>query len=126
MSYRALKLVLGEANLERKCFFLFGLFLVTGIVGSFWWYSHQTDDLVLDATRHTAHGLAETMLYRQHWDILDTQEKSWDEELSRKLGDALGQSTIPPKFIHPGADTLSGKFDDFELGSIDFFNRNPP
>ena len=51
MSYRSLKRVLGETSLERKCLFLFGTCLLILITSGFWWYSSQTDDLVLDATR---------------------------------------------------------------------------
>ena len=66
MSYRSIKRVLGETSLERKCLFLFGIFLLTFITIGFWWYSGQTDELVLDATRRTAAGLKTTILFREH------------------------------------------------------------
>jgi len=46
MSYRALKRLLGETSLERKCRFLFGGFILVLISGSFFLYAHQTDTLV--------------------------------------------------------------------------------
>ena len=66
MSYRSIKRVLGETSLERKCLFLFGICLLTLITLVFWWYSSQTDELVLDATRRTAAGLKRTILFREH------------------------------------------------------------
>lgn len=46
MSYRALKRLLGETSLERKCRFLFGGFILLLISGSFLLYARQTDTLV--------------------------------------------------------------------------------
>jgi signal transduction histidine kinase len=48
MSYRAFKRLLGETNLERKCRFLFGAFILLLISGSFWLYAHQTETLAYD------------------------------------------------------------------------------
>src|SRR5277367_5467103 len=104
MSYRALKFVLGEANLERKCFLLFGAWLVTMIIGSFWWYSHRTDALVLDATRGTARGLADTILYRRHWDALETQRHGEYVEFAKELGNSLASQEYKSRFIRPTAD----------------------
>ncbi|MGD9128359.1 MAG: HAMP domain-containing sensor histidine kinase [Planctomycetia bacterium] len=46
MSYRSIKRVLGETNLERKCLVLFAACLLVLITGSFWWYGSQTEELV--------------------------------------------------------------------------------
>src|SRR5215218_1791613 len=48
MSYRALKRLLGETSLERKCHFLFGTFSILLITGSFWLYARQTEHLAYD------------------------------------------------------------------------------
>jgi two-component system sensor histidine kinase BarA len=48
MSYRAFKRLLGEYRLERKCRFLFGLFIVLLLTGSFWLYAWQTESLAYD------------------------------------------------------------------------------
>ncbi len=48
MSYRALKRLLGETSLERKCHFLFGTFSILLITGSFWLYARQTEYLAYE------------------------------------------------------------------------------
>src|SRR3954471_15028745 len=48
MSYRALKRLLGETSLERKCHFLFGTFSILLITGSFWLYARQTEHLAYE------------------------------------------------------------------------------
>jgi signal transduction histidine kinase len=48
MSYRAFKRLLGETNLERKCRFLFGAFILLLITGSFWLYARQTEGLAYE------------------------------------------------------------------------------
>jgi signal transduction histidine kinase len=48
MSYRALKRLLGETSLERKCRFLFGGFILLLISGSFYLYARQTEHLAYD------------------------------------------------------------------------------
>ncbi len=54
VSYRGVKRVLGETNLERKCRWLFGMCLAVLIAGSFWWYGARTEQLVYDNTRVAA------------------------------------------------------------------------
>ena len=93
MSYRSLKRVLGETSLERKCLFLFGTCLLILITSGFWWYSSQTDDLVLDATRRFADGLKGTILIKRHFEVLTTSHDfETNEILYRELagrGDRL-------------------------------------
>jgi signal transduction histidine kinase len=48
MSYRAFKRLLGETNLERKCLYLFGTFILLMITGSFWLYARRTEHLAYD------------------------------------------------------------------------------
>src|SRR5579884_2118699 len=48
MSYRAFKRLLGESRLERKWRFLFGLFIVLLLTGSFWLFQRQTESLAYD------------------------------------------------------------------------------
>ncbi len=45
MSYRAFKRLLGETNLERKCRFLLGAFILLVISGSFYLYAHEAEKL---------------------------------------------------------------------------------
>ena len=48
MSYRALKKLIGETSLERKCRFLFGAALGFLVTASLWWHSARTRTLVDD------------------------------------------------------------------------------
>src|SRR5262249_17869373 len=48
MSYRTIKRVLGETNLERKCRWWFGVSLVILLTLSFTWYGRRTDAIVQD------------------------------------------------------------------------------
>ncbi|HEY3963978.1 MAG TPA: ATP-binding protein [Planctomycetaceae bacterium] len=128
MSYRSFKHVLGETHLERKCFFLFGGCLLLVITGSFWWYSQETDDLVEDATRRTARGLADTILYRRHWDIFETQPERHDdfEQLQKSLGDKLADQEYTFRFIKPSIYSPDQALDDSESEMLNEFSRDPP
>src|ERR1700709_2396981 len=46
MSYRTIKRVLGETNLERKCRWWFGTSLFILLSLSFFWYGKRTDTIV--------------------------------------------------------------------------------
>jgi signal transduction histidine kinase len=48
MSYRTIKRVLGETNLERKCRWWFGVSLFILLTLSFTWYGKRTDSIVQD------------------------------------------------------------------------------
>jgi two-component system sensor histidine kinase BarA len=48
MSYRAVKRLLGETSLERKCHLLFGTFSILLITGSFYLYARQTEHLAYE------------------------------------------------------------------------------
>lgn len=48
MSYRTIKRVLGETNLERKCRWWFGTSLFILLSLSFFWYGRRTDTIVQD------------------------------------------------------------------------------
>ncbi len=48
MSYRTIKRVLGETNLERKCRWWFGVSLVILLTLSFTWYGRRTESIVQD------------------------------------------------------------------------------
>src|SRR4051812_10445840 len=48
MSYRTIKRVLGETNLERKCRWWFGVSLFILLTLSFTWYGRRTDAIVKD------------------------------------------------------------------------------
>lgn len=67
MSYRGIKRVLGESNLERKIRLWFGVCLLTLIGGSFWWVNRITEDLIHSNTRDQANGLRSNHILRSHW-----------------------------------------------------------
>jgi signal transduction histidine kinase len=66
MSYRGIKRVLGESNLERKIRLWFGVCLLTLIGGSFWWVNRITEDLIQSNTREQAYGLKSHHILRSH------------------------------------------------------------
>jgi signal transduction histidine kinase len=66
MSYRGIKRVLGESNLERKIRLWFGVCLLTLIGGSFWWVNRITEDLIHSNTRDQAYGLKSDHILRSH------------------------------------------------------------
>ena len=66
MAYRTFKRVLGETSLERKCRFLFGAALLVLILGSFFWYGHANERLVIQTTRSNCRLLVEPVLLKLH------------------------------------------------------------
>jgi signal transduction histidine kinase len=94
MSYRALKHLLGETSLERKCRFLLGAGILVLISGSFWWYALQTEALAYDQTLTTGRLLVNPIVDKYHLkddkNIRDALEKfqlenetHWPEWLSK-------------------------------------------
>ena len=87
MSYRSLKRVLGESNLERKCRWLFGICLSLLIFTAFWGVNKIGEDLVMsNANRSGAEGVRH-FLINKHWDTWDTRVgvAQLREELTRNL-----------------------------------------
>lgn len=81
MSYRSLKRVLGETNLERKTRWLFGFSLFLLIAGTFWWYGSRSEYLVYENMRTAASILVEPALLREHAELFgDTGEAVSEEE----------------------------------------------
>jgi two-component system sensor histidine kinase BarA len=87
MSYRSLKRVLGETNLERKCRFLFGACLLLLITGAFWWVSTVTERLAKNTARTTGRRSVDSILMKQHWLFWETSEGM--NELARELTSEL-------------------------------------
>jgi two-component system, NarL family, sensor histidine kinase BarA len=78
VSYRTIKRVLGETNLERKCRWWFGISLFILLTLSFTWYGHRTDELV-DERIHTL----SRELYRAGWQKLHLEKLSAIEALDK-------------------------------------------
>lgn len=66
MSYRGIKRVLGESNLERKIRIWFGFWLLILIGGSFLWVNMKTEDLIHQHLRAQADGYKSDYILRTH------------------------------------------------------------
>src|SRR5215469_3343773 len=63
--YRACKRLIGETHLERKCRFLFGMFIVLLLTGSFWFYAWQTESLAYDQIKSACRLVVSSTVQRQ-------------------------------------------------------------
>ena len=105
MSYRTLKLLLGESSLERKCRFLLGGFLLLLISGSFYWFSKQTEKLVYESNRtETARQLVAPIMLKRHWKEIEN-----NEDIKPAI-ESMFQELKPPElqdyrgtFVKPGS-----------------------
>jgi signal transduction histidine kinase len=79
MSYRTIKRVLGETNLERKCRWWFGISLFILLTLSFTWYGQRTDELVDERI----HSLSRE-LYRAGWQKLHIEKLASIEAATKK------------------------------------------
>jgi two-component system sensor histidine kinase BarA len=66
MSYRTLKQLMGETNLERKCRLLFGLATLLLITGSFLWYGWSTSGLASEQAEMAGRLAATQTLVQAH------------------------------------------------------------
>lgn len=90
ISYRALKKLIGETSLERKCRFLFGFALLFLITASFWWYASRTRRLVEYQQLISARTMVTRLLQQRHY--LKFLERS---ERKRLVGSATSVPTEP-------------------------------
>ena len=67
ISYRALKKLIGESSLERKCRFLFGIALLLLITASFWLYASRTRRLIEYQQLLAARMLVPRLLQLKHY-----------------------------------------------------------
>jgi signal transduction histidine kinase len=82
MSYRALKRLLGETSLERKCRFLLGAGILILITASFWFYALQTESLAYNQATTTCRLLVHPILAREHLSRLSVKNAdAWKELL---------------------------------------------
>jgi len=73
-TYRALKHLIGETSLERKCHILFGLFILVLIIPSFWFYSWQTEHLAYDQLKTSSRLLVPSLIAEQHHAATDEKK----------------------------------------------------
>ncbi|MBX7168320.1 MAG: HAMP domain-containing protein [Pirellulales bacterium] len=133
MSYRSLKHVLGETNLERKCRLLFGLCLLLLIMGSFWFYGRLTEDLVYKQNYYKGRLLVDTILVLKHWETIDARSQDGEDALFVKsMGQRLQNQeysfrAIRPPSSNPGQGVSEGQpGDGFEWALVEQFIKAPP
>ncbi|MGL4422084.1 MAG: ATP-binding protein [Gemmataceae bacterium] len=77
MSYRALKKLIGETGLERKCRYLLGAGVIVLMSISFYVYAWQTKELAYDQLQNTGQALVPSVIARVHLD--PTAQNKLDE-----------------------------------------------
>ena len=75
ISYRALKKIIGETSLERKCRFLFGSALFILITASFWLYDYSTRRLIDSQQVLAARSLVPRILQLHHYRLFMALEE---------------------------------------------------
>jgi len=98
MSYRSLKMVLGEKNLERKCWILFSVALLVLIGGGFYYVDRMAENLVMNTTNNKGRDLVDTVLYERHWDFWTPPE---EKEIRKKVVDELLSIRFDKKLLSP-------------------------
>ena len=126
MSYRALKHLIGETSLERKCRFIFGGFILILITASFYWYGRMTESMVDDQNLNTGRLLVAPILVRHHWKNLETQSDFKDviDTLYALFGEVAPNEVnqYQSKFIKPG-DPNRLPENEFEYEAWEGFQR---
>ena len=125
MSYRSLKAVLGETNLERKCLVLFGICLLALITGSFWLYGTLTEKQVERASQRTGRGLVDAILLRRHWEIFETANNEI-KEIAKLVGKDLGNQEYTSSLIKPNNEGDDQPRDEFEWEVLEKFLHASP
>jgi signal transduction histidine kinase len=92
MSYRSIKRVLGETNLERKCRILFGLVISVLIGAAFWGVDAVAEKLVKNETRRKGRDFFDQTLLVMHWNAWETsqtpdavRQRQFQQKLAKEL-----------------------------------------
>jgi hypothetical protein len=129
ISYRALKKLIGETSLERKCRFLFGLALLVLITTSFYLYAARTRTLVESQQINAARGLADRFVFEAHYQKFIGMVDPGDGAANASVDDSL-QDAVPgpaaPSSAEPQSESaevrrLLRQVREFE----DAMNRGP-
>ena len=99
ISYRALKKLIGESSLERKCRFLFGFALLFLITASFWLYASRTRRLIEYQQLLRAQDMVPQVLPLVHYPKLITAAVSPEEPASLKSQDEAREKSHPAEKI---------------------------
>lgn len=95
VSYRALKKIIGETSLERKCRLLFGFALLVLITASFWLYDYSTQRLIESQQVLAAQSLVKRILQLHHYRLFMALEQPATGDQTRLpdvSGDAVPES----------------------------------
>ncbi|HEY7425403.1 MAG TPA: ATP-binding protein [Gemmataceae bacterium] len=135
--YRACKRLIGETHLERKCRFLFGMFIVLLLTGSFWLYAWQTESLAYDQINTACRLIVNSTV--QHQLALTCQPDEHDrarvaekealaqsmDEFRRQWEKANNQSFPPSRIFKPNATRQRDIPDPSTLERIKMFQAEP-
>jgi signal transduction histidine kinase len=98
MSYRGIKRVLGESNLERKIRIWFGMCLLGLMGGSFWLLNKITEDQIYDNIQKTAISFKSDYLLRAH--LMNIQNiPPAEEDLLYKLAEDGAENMYSAKTV---------------------------
>ncbi|QVL34516.1 DUF3365 domain-containing protein [Telmatocola sphagniphila] len=124
MSYRTLKNLLGENNLERKCRILFGVSTLCLITFSFWIFARQTEELAFNQTEQTAKVLVPLILTSYH---TDQNKKGAMLDLQSRFEDQWQDKYRKYKFrlIKPNARLAEHKAEGLEVPLLADYVANP-
>ncbi|HQX52603.1 MAG TPA: HAMP domain-containing sensor histidine kinase [Planctomycetaceae bacterium] len=109
ISYRALKKIVGETSLERKCRFLFGFALLVLITGSFWLYDTSTQHLIVLQQALAAKSLVPRILQLHHYRLFMAQEENAANPAEQGANDvAADTGTDDDLGVSAAAETIAG------------------
>lgn len=113
MSYRGIKRVLGESNLERKIRIWFGMCLLGLMGGSFWLLNKITEDQIYDNIQKTAKSFKSDHLLRTHLGNIQNIPQAEEELLVKLAEDGAGYMYTAQTIFLPNKVTrnLIGTFD---------------
>ena len=126
MSYRALKRLLGESGLERKCRVLLGAGTAILVAVSFWVYARQIEDVAKEQLQQTGRTLSTWVVTRIH--VADPAVRDGLEEYQRKSErewkDTWKDFTY--RILVPGSSRPeTSAVDDGERRTLDEFVKDP-
>ena len=114
MSYRGIKRVLGESNLERKIRIWFGMCLLGLMGGSFWLLNKITEDQIYDNIQKTAKSFKSDHLLRTHLKNIQNIPQAEEELLEKLAEDGAGNMYTAKTVFLPSKVTrnLIGTFNE--------------
>src|ERR1700754_2487642 len=103
MSYRSLKRVLGETNLERKILLLFGACLSAMLGLAFWSVDRIGEKLVMETTHRKGRDWAQIALMKMHWDhwITTEERKLWQDNNNKFLPPGIESHILSERYHKP-------------------------